>query len=167
MSCSKAGYYKPCTIIQLGTLTGMTVISTARWKSFRLMILMMILIIILPAEYLETADDTRLFNSNFSNQSWVFSRWQYFDERSNGEILDDDIFEELLQEAFFAQEDTYLKNSNSCVSTLVYCFRKYVVCIKCNSLYDYEDCIEFLAGRQFSTKMQICAVAKSYFKVFM
>ena len=69
MSCSKAGYYKPCTIIQLGTLTGMTVISTARWKSFRLMILMMILIIILPAEYLETAYDTRLFNSNFSNQS--------------------------------------------------------------------------------------------------
>ena len=84
------------------------------------MILMMIWIIILPAEYLETADDTRLFNSNISNLSWVFSRWQYFDERSNDEILDDDIFEELLQEAFFAQEDTYLKNSNSCVSTLVY-----------------------------------------------
>ena len=84
------------------------------------MILMMIWIIILPAEYLETAVDTRLFNSNISNQSWVFSRWQYFDEKSNDEILDDDIFEELLQEAFFAQKDTYLKNSNNCVSTLVY-----------------------------------------------
>ena len=69
MSCSNAGYYKPSTIIQLDTLTGMIVISTARWRSFRLMILMMIWIIILPAEYLETAVDTRLFNSNISNQS--------------------------------------------------------------------------------------------------
>ena len=29
------------------------------------------------------------------------------------------------------------------------CFRKYVVCIKCHSLYYYENCIESFANQQF------------------
>ena len=32
------------------------------------------------------------------------------------------------------------------------CFRKYIACIKCDSLYYYENCIESLAGQQFSKK---------------
>ena len=46
------------------------------------------------------------------------------------------------------------------------CFRKYVVCIKCHSRYNYENRIESYAVQQFSKKMQICHVCKSYFKAF-
>ena len=35
------------------------------------------------------------------------------------------------------------------------CFRKYVVCIKCHSLYYYDDnCIESFVGQQFSRKFK-------------
>ena len=57
-----------------------------------------------PAEDHETVDYIPLLNINFSNhktESFVDESDE--GQRSNDEILDDDIFEELLQEAFFTQ----------------------------------------------------------------
>ena len=72
-----------------------------------------------PAENQEIADDTPLLNNNFSSHKTEGFVNGNNDEGSN-EILDDDIFEELLQEALFAQENIFPENSDSCVSTLVY-----------------------------------------------
>ena len=64
-------------------------------------------------------DDTPLLNNNFSSHKTEGFVNDNNDEGSN-EILDDDIFEELLQETLFAHENIFPENSDSCVSTLVY-----------------------------------------------
>lgn len=73
-----------------------------------------------PAEDQETVDDTPLLNSNFSNDETEGFVNDNTDEGSKDEILDGYVFEELLQEAVFVQENISPENSNSCVSTLVY-----------------------------------------------
>ena len=72
-----------------------------------------------PAESEEIVDDTPLLNNNFSSHETEGFADDNNYEGSN-EILDDAIFEELFQEAFFAQENVSPENSDSCVSPLVY-----------------------------------------------
>ena len=71
------------------------------------------------AENQKIVDDTLLLNNNFSSHET-----EGFVDDNNGEgsteILDDDIFEELPQEGFFAHENISPENSDSCVSTLAF-----------------------------------------------
>ena len=73
-----------------------------------------------PAEDQETVDDTSLLNSNFSNHKTERFFVDENNDKGSNEILDDDVFEELMEEAFFAKENISPESNDSCVSSLIY-----------------------------------------------